>query len=734
MAYQFNEQTSLEYKWNKKKVQSLINNIIKKNDVVMYKNQEYLTDCFSFDIETTSIFHYAGSEKRPCMEMGFMYIWMAGINGQCIHGRTWEEFIEFINLLKQTDKKIVIWVHNLSYEFQFMRKLFTWGKTFFIKKRSILYCETDNIIFRDSLAYGGYSLEKLAEHLTKYKISKKVGDLDYSLIRNSKTTLSELEMSYCISDVVILNNYIQEEKENFGFEYILENLTKTSKVRTDMRMNCFFSYDEKTGQYTLKQQDRKFIKSMKLTSDDYRVMRRAYQGGFTHANKFNVGRVFEYVDSFDFTSSYPAVILSEKFPIASFKVIQNIEMSIFKQYIEQSDTYASIFDIEFNGVQSKGEGDDILSKSKCWEFDSDSLIENNGRIVECDRILTTMTEIDFKCFCKFYTFESFTIKSFRYALKGYLPKWFIEGVLAYYKDKTQFKDDEDHVVEYNNSKEKLNSIYGMLVEDLIHNPDSYDLTTNEYNDIEKLNSQNISDEELDKIIMKYNKNKNRFSFFAWGVYITAYARRNLFTAILELKNDYLYSDTDSVKFINYNKHKEYFENYNKQIVEKIDATLKFYNIDIEESRPMNKKGKKKQIGVWDWETEKAKYTKFKTLGAKRYMYEQNDVIHTTIAGLSKKEGAKYISQQKNPFDFFNDDMKIPSEYTGKLTHFYIDEEKEMDVTDYQGNTVKVKALSGIALVPCEFNLSISDSFNELLESLSEESLDDDLIESNVAIK
>ena len=234
--------------------------------------------------------------------------------------------------------------------------------------------------------------------------------------------------------------------------------------------------------------------------------------------------------------------------------------------------------------------------------------------------------------------------------------------------------------------------------------------------------------------MKYNKNKNRFSFFAWGVYITAYARRNLFTAILELKNDYLYSDTDSVKFINYNKHEQYFENYNKQIVEKIDATLKFYNIDIEESRPMNKKGKKKQIGVWDWETEKSKYTKFKTLGAKRYMYEQNDVIHTTIAGLSKKEGAKYISQQKNPFDFFNDDMKIPSEYTGKLTHFYIDEEKEMDVTDYQGNTVKVKALSGIALVPCEFNLSISDSFNELLESLSEESLDDDLIESNVAIK
>ena len=58
MAYQFNEKTSLEYKWNKKKIQAIINNIIKKNDVVIYKNQEYLTDCFSFDIETTSIFHY----------------------------------------------------------------------------------------------------------------------------------------------------------------------------------------------------------------------------------------------------------------------------------------------------------------------------------------------------------------------------------------------------------------------------------------------------------------------------------------------------------------------------------------------------------------------------------------------------------------------------------------------------------------------------------------------------
>ena len=37
------------------------------------------------------------------------------------------------------------------------------------------------------------------------------GDLDYSLLRNSKTPLSEKELGYCFNDVLIVTSFINEQ-------------------------------------------------------------------------------------------------------------------------------------------------------------------------------------------------------------------------------------------------------------------------------------------------------------------------------------------------------------------------------------------------------------------------------------------------------------------------------------------------------------------------------------------
>ena len=48
-----------------------------------------------------------------------MYIWMFSINKDVYYGRTWDEFIEFLNRLELfNDKKKIVFVHNLSFEFQ----------------------------------------------------------------------------------------------------------------------------------------------------------------------------------------------------------------------------------------------------------------------------------------------------------------------------------------------------------------------------------------------------------------------------------------------------------------------------------------------------------------------------------------------------------------------------------------------------------------------------------------
>ena len=69
-----------------------------------------------FDIEASSF--YKGEEKQCCM-----YAWVFGLNGRCIRGRTWNEFIDLINYLVEVydlslNKRLIIYVHNLSYEFQ----------------------------------------------------------------------------------------------------------------------------------------------------------------------------------------------------------------------------------------------------------------------------------------------------------------------------------------------------------------------------------------------------------------------------------------------------------------------------------------------------------------------------------------------------------------------------------------------------------------------------------------
>ena len=315
------------------------------NIVSTYKNVEYISLPFSFDIETSSFYDDKGRKTA------IMYIWQMGINGIVIIGRTWEEFIDVLDTLSEQfelneKRKLVIYVHNLYYEFQFMRCYLNFVEVFAVKSRTVLYCETDNfIIFKCSYLLSGYSLNNLSKNLLKYKIQKKTGDLDYSLIRHNKTPLTEKELEYCYNDVLVLNAYIQELLEDEFFNIGRIPNTKTGYVRRYVKKHCL--YGDKSSHHDLPKECVRYKELIKkLTISDvreYRQLKRAFQGGFTHSNALFTGYNIENVASYDITSSYPYVMLSEKFPMSKGTLINPENRKSEKEIRNYLDNFCCIF-------------------------------------------------------------------------------------------------------------------------------------------------------------------------------------------------------------------------------------------------------------------------------------------------------------------------------------------------------------------------------------------------------
>ena len=213
--------------------------------VTSNKQETFLNAPAAFDIETSSFYDH----DKKC---AIMYEWTFGIgyikDGEFrrlkTYGRTWQQFIILLDCVStifslNSRRRLVVYVHNLPYEWQFMRKHFTWDKVFFIDQRKPVYAINDiGIEFRCSLKLSGKSLANTAKDLIKYPARKMVGDLDYSLLRTPLTPLTKTELGYCEADVDVILCYIQEKIEQEG-DITRIPLTKTGYVRRYCKTACF---------------------------------------------------------------------------------------------------------------------------------------------------------------------------------------------------------------------------------------------------------------------------------------------------------------------------------------------------------------------------------------------------------------------------------------------------------------------------------------------------------------
>lgn len=675
------------------------------------KNISYYNIPAAFDIETSS-FYYNGEKNAT------MYIWQFGLLNWVTYGRTWEEYQNFLDLLREIlglsdNLRLVCYIHNLPYEWQFIRKLLKWDKVFFLDERKPVYALTNGYEFRCSLKLASKSLEKVGDDLVKYKEYKHTGDLDYQRIRFHSTPLTEKELGYCEADIRVLLAYIQEKIETDGSIDRIP-LTNTGYVRNYCRKACFKRYRDY----------RRLMEELIITPDEYKQLKRGFAGGFTHANARYVSqgkeKPLEDVGSFDFTSSYPAVMLTEMFPMSRAKIVESIEdWNQFQYYL---DNYCCLFDVTLRNVYPKVDYDHPISVSKlilpkdkvAKKKILNGITEDNGRVVTAEIMTITMTEQDWAIFNDFYRYESLEIRKFRVYEKRFLPKPFYKAILELYKRKTVLKDVENEEINYMISKNMLNAAYGMIVTDIVRDIIEYDYSNSEYLEPVK--------PDLEEAVGKYNSSKKRFMFFPWGVWVTAYARRNLFSGILACGEDYIYSDTDSIKILNPESHMDYINDYNFKLLSRINSTAKFLGIDPDEYSPKNKKGVQKPIGVWEYE---GKYRRFKTLGAKRYMYERyekdvnpdkgRDRYILTVAGVNKKKACQYlVDKYGDPFKGFTHNLVVPKENSGRLTLTYSDWPCSGVAKDYLGNTCEFHEESFIHMEPSKYRLGMSSEYRGFL--------------------
>ena len=646
----------------------------------------------AFDIETSTV--WLSSENTDAHS--FMYIWQFQIEEYLIKGRTWEEWFDFLAVLRRalesfgtlnkTPKTpmMVCWIHNAAFEFSYISGLysFTDEECFFRDARKPIYFRMfDAFEFRCSYIQTNLSLAALTKQ-TGVKMKLSGQKFDYNKVRYPWTVLTEYEEEYTTTDVESLVQAMKYRVSRGGDTLLTVPLTSTGYVRRECKASLKDWYLQINELKPYKGENGKRI---------YRLLRACFRGGNTHANRYHVGKICEDVYSYDIASSYPTQQLTKKFPMKPFKWLDG-DMSTERIFMFIGLGYAVVGEYHFTGIRLKNEREPIpyisLARCEAVNFEVD-----NGRILKADYVEISLTEIDLEIILDTYTFEKVEIVSCMVAQKDYLPPEYRAVIQDYYNKKTALKGDdtEDGKYIYMKSKNMLNSVYGMSATDPIHQEIKYnggDYTRSGYD--------TMSAEEIEKAL------KGAAFPYQWGVYTTAYARQQLQNAIKLCRDQIIYCDTDSVKTLG-------------------DVPIHLLNDDLQKraetvgayADDMN--GERHYIGVFESD---GHYQKFITQGAKRYAYiDDRGKMGVTVAGVSKaineETGKTFAVEELKDLKRFKPGMKWVK--AGGTQAVYNDAD-DFDYTDQEsGNVVHIS--KNVSIIPSTYIMTHSRDYALLLRDI-----------------
>ena len=366
---------------------------------------KYMKTICTFDIESTTI-------ECAC-PYGFMYIWTIAIDDYSIYGHLWTDFESFLQKLVDhfelnEDKRLIIWVQNLSFEMQFcapfLIRSFNELEVFATDKRKPikLTATSAGLEFRCTYRLSNMTLEAMCKFEKGMTHRKLVGDLDYSIIRTPKTHLKLREFSYCISDTVTLKEWVQAVLTNNEDTFFTMPVTSTGYVRRDCRLST-----RKEKGY------RNYFNKNWLVVEVYDLLKEAGRGGNTHANRVFANKIIDGdgvntgADSWDLVSSYIFSLLARKYPVTKFTLYGRVDS--VEELNALAKKYALIFRcIIVNPRVKNNVPFPYLPISKKTSL-SGTIVNDNGRVLRIEApegalasIGYTFTDIDFEIFNREY--------------------------------------------------------------------------------------------------------------------------------------------------------------------------------------------------------------------------------------------------------------------------------------------------------------------------------------------
>ena len=701
-------------------LQDMIDEIIMNAESITDKSTQtkYLKIGSGFDIETSKI--ELDKEMFGVDYTAYCYHWQFGLGDVAILGRSLETMADFFNMLipsiKQNRPKhhLLVLDANLGYEWQFCKR-YWWDfgitKLFAKEKRDPILIEVDYTLqFREVIGLFGNSLAQIAKNYCG--IEKLVGDLDFSKTRLSNTPMDEIEIGYCVRDVEIL--VILAERHifpNFWGKNPRLPYTSTGIVRDAIKRELAGSL--KT--------EREKISSWMPTEEEYELFRKyLFKGGISGCNIMHMKKIFKKSDGHgvrgaDITSDYPYQIFLKQFPMGKAVVTSN------ENFCKTNKPYIAI--IRFKKFQART-AHALMSAHKALNSNEmiahERTVLDNNRIQYAEELQLIINDVEYRSLKKAYKWKHAYVQKCWEFPDGYkkLPQHIIKVCMRQYLVKESLKAEYSDTQEYRDAKVFVNSIFGMMCTALFREEWIFDERDGEIT-VEE-------DEHGNKITTPY-EDCCKYLFLSpyWGFWITSYAREMLIDVITKFPKVVVQYDTDSVYYITGYEESRKLEEY-----------LQLKNMQMRKLNSIIFKGEvhMQSIGTWDF-TET--FLRFKGLGAKRYMYEYmkkgKPEIKVVVTGCRtvKDEKSPYYGkstmvlqndlnnirngEKTDVFDFFNDHMCIEKENTFKLASKYVDDEVEVNYTDYLGNTEFIKCKSAIVLVPVEFNLNVKRLHMSLAE-------------------